>query len=75
MSSVTASPPKTIVSGKKVADRIMVVALWTGLLAAAWSLPIIDRIAAQAEREKMQSGYYYTPQRPAEAYASVDVEQ
>ncbi len=75
MSSVTASGPKTVASGKKMADRVMVVALWTGLLAAAWSLPVMDRIAAHAEREKMQSGYYYTPQRPAEAYAKVEAEQ
>ncbi len=74
MSIVTADPPKIVARAKKMADRAMVVALWTGLLAAAWSLPVIDRIAAQAERERMQSGYYYTPQRPAEAYASVDSE-
>lgn len=52
-------------------ERLAVAALWTALLAAAWSLPVIDRIAAQAEREKMESGYYYTPQRPAAAYAEV----
>ncbi|WP_133065553.1 hypothetical protein [Niveispirillum lacus] len=75
MSSVTASSPKTGARAKKMADRVMVVALWTGLLAAAWSLPIIDRIAAHAEREKMESGYYYTPQRPAEAYAEAAVDQ
>ncbi|MBP7338793.1 hypothetical protein [Niveispirillum sp.] len=56
-------------------ERLVVAALWTGLLAAAWSLPVLDRIAAQAEREKMESGYYYTPQRPAAAYADVAVEQ
>jgi hypothetical protein len=74
MSGITANHPKNVTSGKKMADRVMVVALWTGLLAAAWSLPVIDRIAAHAEREKMESGYYYTPQRPAEAYANVDSE-
>lgn len=58
-----------------VKDRFMTVALWTVLLAAAWSLPVIDRIAAHAEREKMESGYYYTPQRPAADYAVVPAEE
>ncbi|MFY8095361.1 MAG: hypothetical protein ACOVN0_17910 [Niveispirillum sp.] len=75
MSDIAASSRKTDTTGKKVVDRLMVVALWTGLLAAAWSLPVLDRIAAQAEREKMQSGYYYTPQRPAAAYAEAAGEQ
>jgi hypothetical protein len=57
-----------------VKDRLMTIALWTGLLAAAWSLPVLDRIQAQAERERMESGFYYTSHRPAEAYAAVALE-
>lgn len=60
---------RVLVKFHSVKDRLAVVALWTGLLAAAWSLPVIDRIAASAEREKMESGYYYQPHRPAAAYA------
>lgn len=56
-------------------DRLATVALWTTLLAAAWSLPVIDRIQAQAEHEKMQSGYYYTPKLPAAAYADAGADR
>lgn len=54
-----------------IKDRVVMVALWVGLLGAAWSLPIIDRFAAAEERAKMESGYYYTPARPASAYAEI----
>ncbi|MFV3074302.1 hypothetical protein [Niveispirillum fermenti] len=50
-----------------VKDRLLTVILWAGLLAAAWSLPVLDRIQAHAERERMQSGYYYTARLPADA--------
>lgn len=53
-----------------VKDRLLTIALWAGLLAAAWSLPVLDRIQAHAERERMQSGYYYTPRLPVEAQMS-----
>ena len=60
---------RVLVKFHSMKDRLMMAALWTVLLAAAWSLPVIDRIAANAEREKMESGYYYQPKLPAIAYA------
>ena len=57
-----------LIKVRSLKERLAMAALWTGLLAAAWSLPVIDRIEAQAEREKMQSGYYYTPKLPPAAY-------
>lgn len=53
---------------QRVKERAVTVALWAGLLAAAWSLPILDRIQAHEEHERMESGYYYKPQRPPAAY-------
>jgi len=58
-----------ITSIQRVKGRIATAALWVGLLAAAWSLPVLDRIQAAEEHERMTSGYYYTPQRPAADYA------
>ena len=43
-------------------------ALWIGLLGAAWSLPLLGLWQHAEERERMESGIYYTPQRPAAAY-------
>jgi hypothetical protein len=52
----------------KLKRRAGLTALWVGLLGAAWSLPVISMIQHQAEKARMESGYYYTPQRPASAY-------
>lgn len=65
---------RLLVKIQSLKERLMLAALWTGLLAAAWSLPVIDRIAANAEREKMESGYYYQPKLPAAAYAEAEAE-
>jgi hypothetical protein len=48
--------------------RAGLTALWVGLLGAAWSLPVLSVMQHQAEKARMESGYYYTPQRPASAY-------
>ncbi|MQP63873.1 hypothetical protein GE253_00800 [Niveispirillum sp. SYP-B3756] len=45
-----------------------IVTLWVVVLGAAWSLPVLSAMQHQAEKARMESGYYYTPQRPASAY-------
>ncbi|WP_245579979.1 hypothetical protein [Niveispirillum irakense] len=51
-----------------VRNRLGTVALWVGLLGAAWSLPLLGLWQQAEERARMESGIYYTPQRPAAAY-------
>lgn len=60
------------VIAQTVKERAFTIALWTGLLAAAWSLPVLDRIKAHEEHQRMESGYYYKPQRPPAAYMDND---
>jgi len=49
-------------------DRLFIIALWTILPTAAWSLPVIDLIATERERAKVESGHYYQPKMPVEWY-------
>ncbi|WP_119678125.1 hypothetical protein [Indioceanicola profundi] len=64
MDQPTASPT--------IKDRLFTVGLWTLLLGMSWSLPVLGLIENQRERERMESGIYYTPKMPAEWYVQKD---
>ncbi|WP_114391865.1 hypothetical protein [Oleisolibacter albus] len=49
-------------------DKLITLLIWVSMLGAAWSLPVLDYVADQRERAKMESGVYYTPKMPASWY-------
>lgn len=48
--------------------RVTTALIWVVLLALAWSLPVLDYVRTTQERQKVESGFYYTPKMPAEWY-------
>ncbi|HYE50946.1 MAG TPA: hypothetical protein VEB20_15225 [Azospirillaceae bacterium] len=49
-------------------DRMIVALIWTVLLGASWSLPVIEYLYTEQERARIESGHYYKPGMPPEWY-------
>lgn len=52
----------------RISARGVDIALCVALLSAAWTLPALGLWQHAQERERMESGIYYTPRLPAQAY-------
>lgn len=52
----------------RLITRSVDIALCVALLSAAWTLPALGLWQHAQERERMESGIYYTPRLPAQAY-------
>ncbi|HYC02484.1 MAG TPA: hypothetical protein VED40_04280 [Azospirillaceae bacterium] len=49
-------------------DKVITVTIWTVMLTAAWSLPVVSYVSKEQERAKVESGAYYKPGMPADWY-------